>query len=320
MRHTLIYSLVVCAASWIGACSRDNHETAPDALSPESLIEKNKVYCELSSPAYQERRWVVSECDGAGFTALRRLSCGDSDLSVFEAEDGRLFRDPGDDSCYPKPSPESGSSSGFSKDMLLMRMVAAWKDQDLAWVERFLAYAEPKGFVFCDAEDNITKLSRCLASPGLINLLYGMRDKMKGTPPTLAVQQSSDAIPEDFEAHLRVLYIWLSGRVFGGITDLQKSILFDLADRETENALYEAVAARYRDGDMERTYILLANTRHWPNGRLPRKETEHCEPYLFQRDRLKNGQLNPDWEPCPEEAGEHSGTDFGVALFMSQSL
>lgn len=291
---TLPSKLLIAALAL--SCGKHKH-TAGEVFA--DIEQKASLYCELSKGNYQKQRYVVEECDGAGFTSLYGLACSanDVDLSVFEGDKGDMFRNPNRD-CYP-----SRSKSGFSKDHVLMRSIAAWEQHDSGWARRFLDSMD--GIYFCEAVDVETRLSRCVLSANLYNIL----NRIAGRP---ALAESEDAIGEryGFESHLHVLGIWLRGRVDGSIDDIDLGYLETYARREPLNALYQAAAYRYGKATKEEV-INAFGSSHWPNDRLP-SSTEHCTNYLFQRDMSSAG----DWQPCPDAFQVYSGTDYSFAAYV----
>ena len=110
------------------------HNKSQESVSFPEIEQKASLYCELSKDTYKQSNWVVEECDGAGFTSLYALGCrsNEVDLSVFQNSNGEMFRNPNHD-CYP-----TRSKSGFSKDHVLMRLVAAVGQGDKEWPAKFL--------------------------------------------------------------------------------------------------------------------------------------------------------------------------------------
>lgn len=305
-------------------CLRNHNESDATPATPAELNVKRRDYCERTRPVYEAQHFVNGQCDSAGFTSLFALACSDVypvDLAVFSDETGRMHRAPDHKACWDYDQSDGangavGRRAGFSKDHMLMRMVGAWVQKDKAWVDQYFDYVTAHNGEICHASSDVDYVSRCLASPGLVALLYAMKTKLAGG--SLTLDESADALPADFEAHLRVWGVWLKGKVYGGITDGEKRDLEDLATREPHNALYQAVAARYRDGNVQGVYELLADEAHWPVGKLPSKHENHCADYLFQRDELRDGAPNADWLPCTEEPdAEHPGTEFGAALYVA---
>lgn len=304
----------------LSACTSRKHE-AKDQTELSGVIKaRAALYCEKSSRAYKDKRYVHSKCDGAGFTSLYAAACGGYvDLSVFENADGSPRRDPNNE-CYPPTLGGGGSKSGFSRDMALMRLLAAVESSDLDWLQRFISYAEDHTWKICDAVDLPTVISRCQMSPSLVALFIDARHKLKGEPTTgwlkLTKAESDDALAVrvGFEAHLQVLGIYLSGRVRGAITDQELATLKAQTEREQGNALFHAVYHLYFDGDQGLAQALLVDLKHFPEDRLPSSK-EHCEEYLYQRDEFKNGELSDDWQAC-EPFSEHSGTDYALTTYI----
>lgn len=195
--------------------------------------------------------------------------------------------------------------------MVLMRLLAAVEKRDLAWLDRFIGFAEKNNWVVCDADDLVTKISSCQLTPGLIKLLLDSRDYLRGGDSLRLTDRA--ALVEDFEAHLRVLGYRVMGRVYGGLTDLELEDLRLVAASEPHNALFHAVWQKYADGDQARAQALLEDQAHWPTDRLP-TSNEHCENYLYQRSYLKGSEVNPDWLPCPDEGLTHEGTEFSLTV------
>jgi hypothetical protein len=311
-----IIPLAICLAASL-ACGKKDNEPKPSVLSDGygELKAKADHYCELAYPSYQNLGYVHSKCDGSGFTSLHSVACNavtPIDLTVFSDAKGKLFRDPKHE-CF-----ETGESAAeSSKDMVLMRMIAAYVHQDKAWLDAFMTFATANNYVICKAKDTATELSRCVLSPAIISLLKAMQKKMVNLDPGEPFEETERRMPIDlvplnkgFQAHLEVLRIWISGHVHGGITDYQKEILKLQSRREPENVLYKAAYATYDDGNMAGAIDkLLGMVNYFPDDRLP-TSSEYCTGYLFQRDKDAK-----DWAPC--ERGEtHSGTDFAFTTFM----
>lgn len=278
------------------------HNKPSEPVPFAGITQKAGLYCELSKQEYLDNKYVVDECDGAGFTSLYSISCPTSEveLSVFNGSNGEMFRNPNHD-CYP-----SRSKAGFSKDHVLMRLVAAVGQGDKEWPKSFLNYVESNNGFFCDAIDTQTKLSRCFLSPFLYEYLK------KSSGDTSLAGNSDDAWfeKEGFEAHLQVLGIWVKGKLDGSITNVDLDYLKTYAKREPLNALYQSMAYRY--GKSTKDDVLAAfNNSHWPSDHLPTSDN-HCSGYLFQRDMTSTN----DWEPCPEENETYSGTDYSFAAYV----
>lgn len=291
-----------CAALLlILACCGKNKSSESSVAFPE-IQQKASLYCNLSKSEYDRNRYVVEECDGAGFTSLYSLACGNNGvyLSEFQAENGEMYRNPNKD-CYP-----SRSKSGFSKDHVLMRLVAAVGQGDKQWPKSFLEFATSNNGFFCDGIDAETKISRCLISPFLAEYL----SKAKGDSALLAESDDAWFEKSGFEAHLHVLGIWVKGKLDGSIPDVDLSYLKAYAKREPLNALYQSMAYRYGIVGADAVVASFDNS-HWPSDRLPSSK-EHCSGYLFQRDMTSA----KDWEPCPDENQEYSGTDYSFAAYI----
>jgi hypothetical protein len=304
-------SLILLSGSFLFGCKRDNEKSDAVFSLPQEFIDRGDFYCEASKEAYQEKKYVHSKCDGAGFTSLYSTRCGGVDLSVFEdSATGKPYRSPTHD-CFST----GASKSEYSRDMLLMRMVGAWRHKDLAWVNRMISYGEKNSWVICDAIDDATKIGRCVVSPSLYSVLYDMQSRLEGVAPSsLTLQKDEDAVglKDDFEAHLEVLKIWLEGEIYGAITDTQLMKLEGYAKRESENALFLAVYAKYSNGDFSNS---LKSLERFPAGRLP-NSSDWATEYLYQRSMMRDGAPNKDWKPGPDASEVFSGTDYNFVIYV----
>ena len=308
----LAAGLILLSGSFLFGCKRDNLKSDTPFTLPQEFIDRGDFYCEASKEAYEEKKYVHSKCDGAGFTSLYSTRCPGVDLSVFEdTATGKPYRSPTHD-CFST----GASKSEYSRDMLLMRMIAAWVHKDLAWVNRIISYGEKNSWVICNALDTATKIGRCVVSPSLYLILYDMQSRLEGVlPSSLTVQKDEDAVglQYDFQAHLEVIRIWLEGEIYGAITDTQLKKLEAYAKRESENALFLAIYAKYSSGDFSSALKAL---ERFPAGRLP-NSSDHKTEYLYQRAMKKpDGSVNPDWLPAPETGEIFSGTDYNFVIHV----
>ena len=142
--------------------------------------------------------------------------------------------------------------------------------------------------------------------------LYKYLNKIAGYIGLQEQNYSEDALfeKEGFEAHLQMLGIWMKGRIDGSITNNDIKYLNIYANREPANALYQALAYRYKQKtveDVTKAFI----TERFPSDALP-SSANYCTDYLFQRDM----KSTKDWEPCPEENKVYSGTDYSFATYI----
>jgi len=335
MKLFLLLPMLFLSCGWFEKREHTEKPTSVDL--PVQIATKGALYCQKSNLAYQVNKYVHGRCDGIGFTSLYKIGCPENnvDLSIFEDSTGRNHRDPAH-SCFDyETKTDKGSKAGFSKDMALMRMVAALETKDLGWIKRYTAFLKAHSYVMCDAINDTEKVSRCVMSPRLISLIYdieaylekGSADARPAVPEEeisgLADGDDAVAIRSDFEAHLDVLAIYADGRVHGAIKDSALKRLKAYTEREHENALYSAVYHYFYDGNQTRTWELLAATDKFPENNLPSNHHNYCTEYLFQRDMLKDGKPSRNWLPCPADKdgnplfSEHSGTDYNLARYIS---
>lgn len=330
MKHviSLVVLILLSGCSWF---KRDNKPERTFVITSE-MEERVARYCALSKTAYDERKWVVDRCDGAGFTSLYSLACPSNgvDLSVFQGEGGEMFRDPKHECWISAGHPSNGSKASYSKDHVLMRMIAAYEQKDIKWFESFLAFIDGKSLQFCQADNDVTTASRCILSLGLYQMLNDGLKSLQGQPVDDQDLNLNDDCESDsegkgecnaialkigFEAHLDVQSIRLRGLIYGGITDTELRKLLAYAVREPLNGFYQAVAYRYGQRSEEDVRFALENLSHWPIDKLP-SSNNHCDTYVFSRDILKESLPNSDWLPCKEGSHfeEYSGTDYTFSV------
>jgi len=293
------------------SCKEEQHEAHFEKTRSERLIEKKRLYCDLSAPTVKSRGYSVTRCDGLLFTALRGISCGDIDVSHFESEvePGQWFRDP-EKSCFIPDSLDNGSDSTISKDMLLGLMHYFWYSRDLNGVNRTIDYGKAHSWVMGEAKDDITLASKCLMPPGQISILYDIQSKLSAIPLTTT---NTDIFSENtgFRAHLDVLAILLGASVRGTISTSQVETLKAQAKRQPRNALYQAAYALYTDGNQSATEALLFDESRFPKDALPTTKNI-CSDYLWTDDDTPS-----DYEPCPDHSETYEGLDLIIAASVA---
>jgi hypothetical protein len=81
------------------------------------------------------------------------------------------------------------------------------------------------------------------------------------------------------------------------LNDLQVDALEKAAKEEPNNALYECVKARLKDGNIDRAAELLLDESVFPARRLPSK-AEQCDWYRYQRDEHKEMEMVAGEDGC----------------------
>jgi hypothetical protein len=299
------------------SCSYFQRDNKPiESTSSEDLANKKAFYCEQGRRVLAERGFMDDRCDSLLFTSLFATACGGVDLSAWEdpALPGKWHRNPERDCYLPETGP-NGSASTISRDMFLGLWHAKWSQKDGMDIREMKQYGEANNWIMGEAKDSETLLSRCLLTPQLITTLKEMDARLGGQvghPFRSENQDNSDdavGVNTGFRAHLDVLRILLNGRVYGAITDSEKSLLKAQAERQPNNALYVAASEKYNGGSKANS--LLLSESHFPNGRLP-TSADHCINYLHSRD-----ESDSDWQPCAGENKEHDGTDFVFAAWVA---
>jgi hypothetical protein len=295
-------AVILSVALTACGCIKDNK---PSKHIETELTEVSNRYCELGRSDYELLGYVHSKCDGAGFTSLYALMCNDIDLSVFETS-GKLYRSPGHNCFDVEAGKGSGSSSESSRDMYLMRLIAAFEHKDVGYLERVIEFGNNNNWIMCTG--TLEGKTRCIFTPSLKVLHIDALAILKGDKATAPLHKSIRIVPllKGYQAHLEVIKIWLSGRIYGAISDYQLSRLKAYSKRENRNALFSAIYHKYSDGDYSHAIGLL---NKFPKDRLP-TSSNYCTEYLYQRD-----QDSDSWQPCDDNK-IHSGTDFNFAVYV----
>ena len=305
--YTTIFVLHFLA--YATSCSYFKRDNKPVEMNHSAEVAAKKAfYCEQGKRIYAERGFFDDRCDSLLFTSLWSVACGPLDLSSYEGEPGKWYRNPARD-CFVDGQP-NGSASTISRDMFLGLFHHIWSTKDKANMSEIVAYGQNHNWIMGEAKDQETLLSRCLMTPQLISIAKDMSGALLGL--TQSEQGSDDAVGVNtgFRAHLDVLRVLLSGRVRGAISDSELSTLKAQAERQPNNALYVAAYEKYAGGT--RAHDLLLDQKHFPGDRLP-NTSDHCINYLHSRD-----ESDSDWQPCAEAPlKEHDGTDFVFAAWVT---
>jgi hypothetical protein len=311
-----ILAILAVIAS-LTSCSyfkRDNKPVPQDTSA--ALAAKKAFYCAEGKKILNQRGFMNSRCDSLLYTSLWSVSCEPVDLSDWEDVElpGKWHRNRERD-CYLAETGPNGSNTSISRDMLLGRFHDLWSTKDRQNTRELIEYGEKNNWIMGDAVSEEELIGRCLLSPQLVLTLKEMDRQLgeqSGNPLRSENQDNSDdALPVNtgFRAHLDVVRVLLNGRVYGGISDYEKSVLKAQADRQPNNALFVAAYEKYNGGT--KAHSLLLDETRFPGDRLP-NSSDHCENYLFARDEDSN-----DWLPCPAEGLTHDGTDFVFAAWVA---
>lgn len=296
-----------------------HHEAAKDPTpgTPGGVLEKAALYMAHAPEARDEAGFYHDGCDKVGFTALHDAATGCTEAEAVlkaQGESGRWYRD-ASHTCYD----QDRSASDISEDMLLMILGWAWQCDHRDVVLGIIDYGKKHAWVMGRGDPFRT----AMRPPLILSYYYTAKAMGKdlGVPPvTVGKEQPEEqklslTAATGYEAHLQVLHALFDAAVLGGASDSEKSTLRTQAERQPENALFQAAWHLYSDGDQRSTWNTLEEASLFPPAMLPAPK-DRCEEYLFQRDddRSKGG----DWTPC---AGvkPHSGTDYLFTLLVANN-
>lgn len=279
------------------SCSHGEHNDAHFEKAPNVRIsEKRALYCSLSRDRFIAQRWAVDKCDGLIFSALRNIACGpDIPIETYEdsVEPGKWYRDP-DHNCFSTTLGDQGSDSTISKDQLLGLIayaISTKSESSKNILGRTIDYGKSRDWIIGEAKDNVTLLSKCFVTPGLQSLLKDAFNFQGGSLTDVSSDDSLPGLSTGFRAHLDSISIMIRGKINGKISTLDLVTIKEQVKRQPNNALFQAIKARWDDGDMSKATELLLDTNHWPEKSLP-TSFNHNSRYLYQRDETPE-----DWGP-----------------------
>lgn len=281
----------------------------------QAVKSRQMFYCDEAVKRYKEKKGLIHECDSVLFASLLGVACNGVDIQPFEKEQtGQMCRDWECD-CYVHGRAENGSKSGYSKDMNQGVQYNMAKKPVPDLIDRIVGYLKDNNLIMCQAVDSATFASRCVMPPKTYSRWIDIQDKTSFRANLTGSPDDSLFGKTGFEAHLAVLGVLIEGEIYGAISDISKKELKTQAKREDQNALYQAAHALYESGDMNTAADLWLD--QCPAGRLPNNHQDYCTSYRYQRDRIKDGNINPDWLPCPGETyHEHPGVDCAFAAHL----
>jgi hypothetical protein len=295
----------------LAACSHSEQDSTGDRL-PE-LREKYELYQELQKDIGDP--WILShKCDSALEQAIRIIGGGANAETIYEGIDptGRTWRRPTKD-CL-----ETGSSqSTTSPDMVLGYTNVALYSKDLQLISDLINYGEENDWTMGEHNGTVEGKSRVYFQPKLTlqSYMYQVRHHLGGA------QHGKQTLPQDytpfkkgFEKHLVALIIMGRGEMNGKINQIELNTIRDYAKDDPNNSLFQAIAAKYSDGNQNKAIATLLNERYFPKDRLP-EATDRCAPYLWMHgEKHSTDPQNPDdWDQCKVSDLTHPGHDFLIA-------
>lgn len=290
----------------------------PNNLLAKLEAKKNR-YLNLSKSHLDEKGWIKdTHCDGLLFSALYGYAGGDPEIHLAEDKNkpGKFYRHWQQD-CYANHLKDLGNSSksSISRDMILGLILWAHKYEKIEIIENLIQYGKQRtlqGFplVWIVGEG---QFGRVELRPSLIQTLYDIRKKLKGTPsPYENVDfQAWDNNCRGYPCHLSLVTALLLHDIKGALPASVLRHVKIVADRNPRNALYNGIYAKIaQDGTYRMKAIkALFDQKLFPDDRLP-NSNDRCSEYLFQREEVKNGEPSKSWAPCEEKDHTYSGVDF----------
>jgi hypothetical protein len=234
----LFFLLLAC-----GCASKKEIKKNTDNLMAEVLLKRDA----LASSIATDSSGFVSYGDGLTFqgfgAAYAKRSLGDVIFSARD-DDGKWHRHPKRD-CY-----QTGSSkSEISRDGILGVLHFCFATGNMDCVRKIKSYGEAHDWVFGEGPKDLT----------WIWPLSFLVDNILGTHE---LDGSDDALPEyfaGFRGHLLAMYIWLNGKVKGGISPVESTTLNKLASENPGNPMIKCVWNLYNSESQSDVIDILLN-------------------------------------------------------------
>lgn len=307
MKSLLVILLLISCQS---TTKHKEQPTLPIEPTKDELLKKKfELYLKEQPKGLDRYQWptLKSPCDATGFLALCKTAGGCEMANFFDGEKspGEWQRN-AEWNCV-----ETGrSKTSISKDMLMMGFVYGLygmeKAKAIGYFNRLEEYGKENDWIMGYPSETIEDLSRVYMTPTMTLTLYNI---LQYLGVSKAPSEGYRRIPGGFQAHLRVLDILVKAKINNGIDAIQLADLKTLHDRDPQNALYQAVFHRFRDGDMTEVADILLDEKLFPSDRLP-ESRDRCESYLWQRDQGK------DWQPC-DEGLTHDAIDYLFVYWLA---
>jgi len=303
---------------------KDNREQEPvnvEALKP--FMQQSEFYLFNESLVTDENGWIEDSCDSLFTTCLHVAAGGSSNVFLSTDDDGRMWRRT-DRVCLEngrwnennREAIEAGelrkrqpaSKSSMSRDPFIPCALVWWQTKDLPAVEKALEYPKNNSNNIGESDGSIEGNSRIKLSPTLKATLCEMRERLGGKNDKVC-----RAVPQVWgpatgsDAHLNVLHMLLRGKMFGAINDYTMGFLNKYIDDSPENGLFQAVKAKFTDGDC-RTALATLKPKWFPPDKFP-TSSDRCTANLWQHT-MRPGNV----EPCPEEKKKHPAVDFRLVV------
>lgn len=286
------------------SCGKSGIKSSTNSNDLSSLTDKSSFYVEQIQERKQDSNGFImtEKCDSLLFTGLLSAARPDLNINVSAAKrDGKWNRRPTHD-C----GPEFGNSrSTISRDMMIGYFWHLWRAKDLISAVTLMDELKSNAY-FLKGDGTPGEL---FMLPSYMNTLAEMIKAMGGPEYNieLLMPASFQSQPEGFEAHLTGWHIHLRGEILREIPTNNMEILTFLALKNSENPFFQALKAKYDDGNMDKVIDLLLNNNEWPNDSLPTTEN-HCDEWPIQREYQEK-----DWGAC-EPFHEHTGAEL-VAIY-----
>jgi hypothetical protein len=292
-----------------------------------ALQSKYETYLRLGAGLLDQENWIPdTHCDGLLFNSLYAVAGGTSLIELAESpmQPGQYFRH-WQQNCYrnfEQGQLSQASKSTISRDMMVGLLLWIWQQQDGGRVQDLLEFGRNHsldGFPLAWLIGR-GQVGRVEISPALMETLYEMNHKLNHVPPPAVFADGNFQVwteCDGYECHLQALTMLLRWQLHGELEPLAMERLRWMIQKEPNNALYASIYGFItRSGaGWQHALQTLLNESWFPRNHLPSNE-ERCEFYLFQRDYIRDGEINPNWLPCPEDDATHTAVDFLLASWL----
>jgi hypothetical protein len=296
------FKVLLLAFLFFSCASHDDKDSTDSRL--DKIREKKSFYLELIQRQVDDKGWIPdTKCDGLLFNSLYSISGGNPKIE--DARSNGLWYRFHTHDCYSR----NESASSISRDMFWGLFLYIWINKRRDLIEQIINYGEQHknsvgSWVMGEGDKFRTDIR-----PNMQATAYEIRYRLGGASHGKRWAPRPYLPVRDFEAHLQVIELFLRGKLTGGLNAYEMHALERNHDREKKNALFQAVWHNFHDGNQTRAIEILLDEKLFPSDRLPQSE-DRCSWYLWERDYMRGGKVNPDWLPCDSKFVTHSPVDF----------
>jgi hypothetical protein len=214
------------------------HHKSHNTKSPFEKIQENRdfIVSQIDDSVFKHR------CDKLTFFSLYSAFGIRQDLSHFIYDD-MIHRDT--TRCYPEES-----RSEVSLDPILMMLHHIVSYGDTALLNEIIRIGSKRGWIMADGPEEYTNIFF------LISTIYKLKSQYSLVDARSDISSVVDIL-SGYRGHIAAMYIYLQGRIYGELNEIEYQTMKQIFDSNPENPLYSAIYYRFTNGDQSYTINLL---------------------------------------------------------------